>query len=346
MARSVTTLALVGTGWAGRVHAIAASAAPNATVGEVAASTLGSAEVLAADLQVRAIIADRLPGRSQGVVIATPPSTHASLATRLLAAGTPVLIEKPLAATLGEADAIIAAADASGAAACYAENLLFSPVLDRARNRREALGTLRHLEVRCTQSTPDWGHFLEPLTIGGITFDLGPHAIAVALVLAGDDPVIAVRAKLGSSRPDGADDAAHIELRFASELIGVVDLAWDQPGVAPEWSAQVASDQGVVRAEFFPTASVEANGAAVELAGPPGELPDARLHDLGYLAQIDGFASVLAGRGGRVCPVGFGRAVLEIICAAYASAAHDGEAVELPFTGDRNLTPMQLWRGA
>jgi hypothetical protein len=39
------------------------------------------------------------------------------------------------------------------------------------------------------------------------------------------------------------------------------------------------------------------------------------------------------------------RTILEIICAAYQSAGHEGTEVQLPFNGDRSLTPMQLWKG-
>jgi hypothetical protein len=37
--------------------------------------------------------------------------------------------------------------------------------------------------------------------------------------------------------------------------------------------------------------------------------------------------------------------VLEVICAAYASAGAAGTEIRLPFDGDRALTPLELWRG-
>ena len=40
----------------------------------------------------------------------------------------------------------------------------------------------------------------------------------------------------------------------------------------------------------------------------------------------------------------FGRTVLDIVCAAYASAAAGGADVAVPFTGPRDRTPLQLWR--
>ena len=164
----MTRLAIAGAGWAGRVHTLAASAVSGATVPLIATRSVGSAEVLASEIGARPVTADQLPGSAEAVVVATPPPDHAALAVRLLSAGTAVLIEKPLAATLTEADAIVAAAEATGAAACYAENLLFAPALDVAVNRRVALGAIDHLEVRMAQPMPTWGHFAEPLTAGGV----------------------------------------------------------------------------------------------------------------------------------------------------------------------------------
>lgn len=338
----MTRLAIAGAGWAGRVHTLAASAVSGATVPLIATRSVGSAEVLASEIGARPVTADRLPGNAEAVIIATPPPDHAALAVRLLSAGTAVLIEKPLASTLAEADAIVAAAESSGAAACYAENLLFAPALDVAVNRRIALGAIDHLEVRMAQPSPTWGHFAEPLSAGGVLFDLGVHALAVLLVLARDDEPVAVRARLDSSRDDGADDVGRVEVRFASDLIASIDVSWNSDVV--EWSAEASSPTGVVRVDFQPDVTVEVNGTAVPLPHIDSEV-DSRIFDLGYHAQLEGFCSVVARKGGRVCPAGFGRSMLEMVCAAYASAGRDGDEVLLPFDGPRDLTPQQLWRG-
>ena len=42
----------------------------------------------------------------------------------------------------------------------------------------------------------------------------------------------------------------------------------------------------------------------------------------------------------------FGREVLQVVMAGYTSAGLAGEPVPLPFTGPRDRTPLQLWRGA
>src|SRR5258705_7042799 len=57
-----------------------------------------------------AALIDRL--RPDGVVVATPGVTHVALATRALAAGASVLVEKPVAVTAADAAALAAAAAA------------------------------------------------------------------------------------------------------------------------------------------------------------------------------------------------------------------------------------------
>lgn len=57
---------------------------------------------------------DELAGSIDAAVVATPTVTHRELGSALLARGVHVMVEKPIAATLAEADALIAAAEAAG----------------------------------------------------------------------------------------------------------------------------------------------------------------------------------------------------------------------------------------
>ena len=71
----------------------------------------------------------------------------------------------------------------------------------------------------------------------------------------------------------------------------------------------------------------------------PHERTDPRLEQLGYVDQLlDLVGDATVGQTAEQA-----RLVLEVICAAYASAG-SAEPVSLPFTGDRSATPMQLWR--
>jgi len=68
------------------------------------------------------------------------------------------------------------------------------------------------------------------------------------------------------------------------------------------------------------------------------------IEQFGYLGQLRALVDdVGAGRRPSMSAA-FGRDVLQVVCAAYASAGRSGEEVALPFTGRRDLTPLELWR--
>jgi hypothetical protein len=100
-----------------------------------------------------------------------------------------------------------------------------------------------------------------------------------------------------------------------------------------------------VRLELLPDLLLERNGVEVPLPGVPEGVPP-QLEQLGYLPQMESFATDLA--QGRTPELGaaFGRSVLDVVCGAYASAGIGGAWIELPFGGPRDRTPLQLWQGA
>lgn len=334
------TVAIAGAGYVAVVHALAARAA-GLRVHAVASAGGRSARHLAGQLDARRCRPEDLPAGADVLIVATPPASHLPLALQGMRAGSRVLVEKPLTATLAEADALVAAdADSSAIVRC-AENLLHAPVCREAVRRRVALGPLRHLSLRTVQPSPDWGHFREPLTTGGVLFDLGPHAVAIALALAAEDPV-AVAAELTTNRTDGADDLAEVRIRFGSGLIAELTVSWRADHGM--WDAQAAGEGGVVRLELLPDVQLEVDGDPVPVL-LRHSVPDPRLEQLGYVDQLlDVVASDPDG-----APAGQtltdARRVLEVICAGYASAGDGGAEVPLPFTGDRSATPLLLWRG-
>lgn len=342
-----TTVALAGAGAIAVVHALAAPEA-GCRVTAVASAGGSSARHLAGQLDeqgrhpVRNVAVEQLPAGADLLVVATPPDSHSELVLVGLAAGADVLVEKPLTTTLAEADRLVEAASAPGAPLLRcAENLLHAPAWTAAVAHRRGMGTLGHLSAATRGTPPSWGHFERPLTAGGVLFDLGPHPLALVMELAAER-VVGVSATLSSTRADGADDDASVSLRFTSGLVASVDVSWTAD--EPEWSVQAASDDSVVRLELYPEVTLEVNGEAV---GIPSRYPgaaDVRLERMGYIDQLRSIAAeatgtpVASGQGPEAA-----RDVLEVICAAYASAGAGGAEVPVPFTGDRTRTPMQLW---
>jgi len=336
-------MAILGAGWAGTLHAMVASATPGVDVAWVGSRTMASAERLAAMGGVPAGTLSELPSKIDLVVVATTPDHHRDGLAAGLARGAAVLVEKPLCATLAQADSMIEDVDASAGVVGLAENLLFSPAVDAGLAHRGTIGGLTRLSIRCEQPSPVWGHFIEPLTSGGVLFDLGAHPLALALAFGAPATPVAVSARLDSLRGDGADDLAEVELHFDDGLVAEVSVSWRGED-DPTWTLEAAAVDGVVRLELLPQVMLELDGTDATPEPEVEGLPDPMLEALGYAGQLRGIVDAAAGRGGRVCPLGFGRAVLDLTCAAYASAGRGGTEVTLPFDGDRTATPLQLWR--
>jgi myo-inositol 2-dehydrogenase / D-chiro-inositol 1-dehydrogenase len=338
----VTSLAFAGAGWITAIHGLAVDAVPDLTVVHVASRRGLSAGRRAEQTEAVACRYEDLPGGADAVLVATPPAQHRQEAERAVEGGAFALVETPLAATLADADAIVALATRGRVA--YAENLVHSPAAAEAVSACRRIGTLTHLEVRFAQGRPDWSeHRHDPSWGGGALFDLGVHAVAVALLMAAPAHVVAVeKAELDAGRGLEVDDDAAVTLAFDTGLRAEVRATWR--AAAPTWDAQAASATGAVRLELVPDPSVELNGAPLRVPPAPGTAVSPQLHHLGYIGQLEALAAdVESGRPPR-SSAALGRLVLEVVCAAY-EAARTGDRTPLPYAGPRDLTPHEIWQG-
>ncbi len=336
------SLAFAGAGWMAAVHGQAIEHIPGLAIGAVASRDPARAAEAARRVGATACRYDELPAGADGVVVCTPPAHHAEQVLAAVEAGAAVLVETPLCTTLAEADALVAAAGAGGRIA-YAENLVHAPVVRLALSHVAQLHDVDLLEVRAIQPRPTCGAFLTESWCGGALFDLGAHPLAVALLLAAPARPVEVRASIEGASDHPVDEHAEVLIRFDSGLHARVVASWR--GGAPTWDAQVSAPDGVVRFELLPAVLLERNGTEVRPPGVPDGVP-AQLEELGYLPQMESFALDLSlGRSPEV-GAAFGRGVLEVTCAAYASAAAAGDWVPLPFTGPRDRTPLDLWRAS
>jgi predicted dehydrogenase len=269
--------------------------------------------------------------------VATPPGDHAAAALRLLAAGTTVLVEKPLCTTAADADALVAAT-AVGGRLVYAENLAFAPAVEAFLAACRRAGPLHHLEARALQARPGWGEFLTEGWGGGALFDLGAHPIALVLLAAGPARPVAVQGVLRGGPT--TDEHGTARIRFDDGLVATVVASW-LDGPAPLWDVEAAGSGAVTRLELLPATSLELDGRPVALA--PSTSAPAIVEELGYLGQLRHAVAVAAGAEPRIDAV-FGRAVLEVTLGAYASAGRGGAWVPLPWAGPRDRTPLELWR--
>jgi len=125
----------------------------------------------------------------EAVVIATPPSTHFDFAARALAAGKPVLLEKPMTGTLAEARRLHELATAPDAAPLMvAQTLRWNPVMQRIKELWPRLGRVHHIRLaqRLAPTTLAWQRQLAE-TVGGSVLLTGVHIFDLARWLSGHE---------------------------------------------------------------------------------------------------------------------------------------------------------------
>ena len=201
-----------------------------------------------------------------------PNHVHAEPSIAALEAGTPVLCEKPLAPTMGEAAAMRDAAAATGVTAGTAFNYRFVPAIRYAKRLIEdgELGEIRQVRGRYLQDwlvDPEapWAWRMDAEMAGsGALGDLGAHTIDLARFLAGDavgeiDRVSGQLTTFVEERPVYDDDGAVDEYRDVT-----VDDAY---------SAQVAFESGATGTfEASRVAEGHKNDHAIAVHGTEGSL--------------------------------------------------------------------------
>ncbi|MFI6455445.1 Gfo/Idh/MocA family oxidoreductase [Streptosporangium amethystogenes] len=151
------------------------------------------------------------------VVIASPNRTHVPLAEAALKAGLPVVVDKPLAATAGQARGLVELARARGLMLTVFQNRRWDGdflTLGRLVSAGE-LGEVTRLESRFERWRPvpkgGWRETGGTDEVAGLLYDLGSHLVDQALRLLG--PVVDVYAESDVRRPGvNADDDTFIAL--------------------------------------------------------------------------------------------------------------------------------------
>jgi predicted dehydrogenase len=125
--------AVIGVGHLGKHHARILSSMPGVTLAGVVDRNANRAAEIAAEYGTCAFADPREIAGLDLAVIATPTESHAAIATPLIDAGVHILVEKPIAQTLAQADALIAAAKAKGVVLAVGHSERFNPAVIAAR---------------------------------------------------------------------------------------------------------------------------------------------------------------------------------------------------------------------
>ena len=133
--------------------------------------------------------------------ITVAPKAHAPLSIQAMNAGCHVLVEKPMAESVKEADEVVAVAREKGVRLCVIHNNLFSPTVLKAREmiRQGKLGRVTGIDIKTPWPTSnkemaDSNHWYHRLP-GGLFGEILPHTIYLAMGFLGKVEPVAVHAR-------------------------------------------------------------------------------------------------------------------------------------------------------
>jgi predicted dehydrogenase len=279
---------VLGTGfWARRVHAAALAAHPDAELAGVWGRDAAKAEAVAEEFEVEGTTdLDALLASCDAVAVAVPPDVQVPLAIAAAQAGRHLLLEKPLALTVADADRVVDAVRTARVASV----VLFTDRFRTATSTwlREAghaplhggsVSWLGSLAGSPFDASP-WRHE------HGALWDVGPHALALLVPALG--PVTAVQAG------GGHGDTVHVVLHHEGGAASVVTVS--------------------------STATPMSAGTEVFVHGEAGRLvllPDSSVAPLDACATAisDLMAAALTG-GAHPCDAAFARDVTVVLAAA------------------------------
>ncbi len=299
-------------------------------------------------------------GFVDAVTIACPNDLHAQVTIDAAAAGKHVLVDKPMAMSLAECDRMIEACKKANVILMYGENLCFAPKYVRAKQLADegALGDVYYVrQVEC-HSGPhaDWFWDINR-SGGGVLMDMGCHSIAYCRWVFGDTPVESVYAAAGNfvhERRTRGDDHAVVMLHFAESKkhprggLGVAENSWARAGGLDD-RAEIYGSKGLTVADIARGGALQTYSDAGD--GDAGEKAErtrgwtftsfGEVWNYGFPQEMAHFADCIENEKRPMLTGEDGRAVLEIICAAYQSA-RSGSRVSLPLETD-SRKPVDYW---
>jgi len=354
-----TKVAILGAGFIADIHYESYHRfVPEAEVVAVFSHNGDKAEAFAKKREITASYnnLDKLLAESgaQVVDICIPNYMHHEACMKSAAAKKHVILEKPMAMTLEQADEMIDACKKNGVLLCYAEELCFAPKYERVRALVEAgaVGKVYMLKEGEKHSGPHSPWFYKKETAGGgVMMDMGCHGIAWFRWMNKNNPVKTVYADMKTvmHKTDCEDNAVCI-LEFENGVIGVVETSWARHGGMQDY-IEVYGDKGVSYADLFQgnsaqTYSIDGYDYAMEKAGSSKGWTFTIFEEVfnqGYPHELKHFISCVREGKQPLVTGEDGRAVLEILYAAYASAK-SGAKVSLPFAPKVKF-PIELWLG-
>jgi predicted dehydrogenase len=226
MARSMSTrIAVVGYGYWGSKHVRVLTSLPDVKVTVVDSDPGRLADAAAHHPSTtRADNIDDVLDVVDGVVIATPPGSHARVATRSLLAGRHTLVEKPLATSVADAEALVETGERAGATLMVGHTFEYNPAVWKLKEivQSGALGRVLYID----SARLSLGLYQRDVNV---IWDLAPHDISILSYLLDEIPTAT---RVWALRNIGLRqaDVAYLRLDFAAAAChAIVHVSWLDP---------------------------------------------------------------------------------------------------------------------
>ncbi|MFD3002754.1 Gfo/Idh/MocA family protein [Pontibacter toksunensis] len=157
------------------------------------------------------------------VVIATPVSTHFTLARKALAEGKHVLIEKPMASSVEEAELLINLAEQKGVLLMVDHTFLYTGAVEKMRQLVDGqeLGNIKYLD----STRINLGLFQSDINV---LWDLAPHDISILNYIVDERPY-SINATGITHTNNNIENIAYLTVNYASGFIAHFNCSWTSP---------------------------------------------------------------------------------------------------------------------
>jgi len=350
---------IVGSQFISTIHAEALKTVTDAEIVAVASPTEGHAKDFAVKHKIPhhyTDVNDMLEmDEVDMIVLGAPNFFHCEITLAAAKAGKHVVVEKPLCLKLSEADQMIEACANANVKLMYAEELCFTPKYVRLKELLDegVLGDPVLLKQSEKHDGPHAPHFWDvDRSGGGVTMDMGCHAIEFFRWIIGRPKIKSVYAQMGTyvhKNKTKGDDNSIIILEFENGVTAIAEESWTKLGGMDD-RAEVHGTKGQAYADLLQGSSIltyskEGIGYAVEKAGNTVGWSFTMFEEIwnyGFPQEITHFVDCVKNDKQPAVTGEDGRAVLEAIFAAYESAG-SGSKVMLPFKTKADK-PYDLWK--
>lgn len=335
---------IIGAGYIATWHADAIKQTPGVHLAAVCDVSAGAAGDLAAGYgaQVFTDASDLIgSGTVDAVHILTPPHLHSALACEALAAGVAVLVEKPVATSAQDTQAMVDASKASNTMLAAGHNFLSLPGYTRLKAARAKgrIGRISATEI-------NWCFPLAPLRSGpfglwmlrepkNLLLELSPHLFAFAVDLFEDIEILGVTLSHPVKLPGGAE--RHQSWRILARA-GHVDITINLSTVETldDRSLTLRGSNGLARYDYAADALVIRSENAADLIVNPliNQLTQSASH------LREGVVNALRQTASLNRKSAYGLSFLGTISAFYAALAN-GSQIDTRFSGASALKVMQ-----